>query len=182
MGYLDKTGLNKVFTKLKSLIDGKSDKGHTHDYTVGVPTEGTGGVYTATISGITSLEKGMTITIVPHTNSTRMIPSLNVNGLGEKYVYIKDGASYSGGTTCPPVSKDLFISDIPVSLTYNGSEWIADLCTPHAAELEGQVSITHGGTGAANPANARANLGITSGTSAPPSTGEEGSIYIQYEE
>lgn len=31
MGYLDNSGLSKVFTKLKSLIDKKSDKGHTHN-------------------------------------------------------------------------------------------------------------------------------------------------------
>lgn len=32
MGYLDKDGLSRAFTKLKTLIDGKADVGHTHSY------------------------------------------------------------------------------------------------------------------------------------------------------
>lgn len=32
MGYLDKAGLSRAFTKLKTLIDGKADVGHTHSY------------------------------------------------------------------------------------------------------------------------------------------------------
>ena len=30
MGYLDKAGLSRAFTKLKTLIDNKADVGHTH--------------------------------------------------------------------------------------------------------------------------------------------------------
>lgn len=32
MGYLDKDGLSRAFTKLKTLIDGKANVGHTHSY------------------------------------------------------------------------------------------------------------------------------------------------------
>lgn len=32
MGYLDKAGLSRAFTKLKTLIDGKANVGHTHSY------------------------------------------------------------------------------------------------------------------------------------------------------
>lgn len=32
MGYLDKAGLSRAFTKLKTLIDKKADVGHTHNY------------------------------------------------------------------------------------------------------------------------------------------------------
>lgn len=32
MGYLDKAGLSRAFTKLKTLIDKKADVGHTHPY------------------------------------------------------------------------------------------------------------------------------------------------------
>lgn len=32
MGYLDKDGLSRAFTKLKTLIDKKADVGHTHNY------------------------------------------------------------------------------------------------------------------------------------------------------
>lgn len=32
MGYLDKDGLSRAFTKLKTLIDGKAGVGHTHNY------------------------------------------------------------------------------------------------------------------------------------------------------
>ena len=32
MGYLDKDGLSRAFTKLKTLIDKKADVGHTHQY------------------------------------------------------------------------------------------------------------------------------------------------------
>ena len=181
MGYLDKTGLNKMLTKLKYLLDNKSDLSHTHVYTRGVVTGGTSNAYTATIDGITSLEEGMTITIIPHTDSSSIMPTLNVNNLGAKTISIRDGASYSRGTTYPLYANWLSAT-MPVSLTYGGGVWIADLSATYTNELRGVVQMSSGGTGAGNAADARANLGITSGTSAPPSTGAEGSIYIQYEE
>lgn len=32
MGFIDKDGLKRILTKLKTLIDGKVDKNHTHNY------------------------------------------------------------------------------------------------------------------------------------------------------
>lgn len=32
MGFIDKDGLKRILTKLKTLIDGKADKNHTHNY------------------------------------------------------------------------------------------------------------------------------------------------------
>ena len=53
-----------------------------------VTTSGTGAAYTATVGGISTLEKGMRITIIPHANSTTTTPTLNINALGAKYACV----------------------------------------------------------------------------------------------
>lgn len=180
MGYLDNSGLSKVFTKLKSLIDKKSDKGHTHNYSVPVTTAGTGDAYTATVDGITSLTAGTSLTIVPHTVSTDVSPTLNVNNLGAKM--IRRRVSNATGTLTSGYTTSWLTASKPVQVTYDGTFWVADVPKPNALDMFGAVEIDHGGTGATNAADARSNLGITTGTAAPASTGTAGSIYIQYEE
>lgn len=177
MGYLDNSGLSKVFTKLKSLIDKKSDKGHTHNYSMPVTTAGTGAAYTATIDGITTLTVGTSITIVPHTVSTTISPTLNVNGLGAKM--IRRRVSNATGTLTSGYAGTWLTASKPVQVTYDGTFWVADVPKPSAVDIFGSVDITHGGTGATTAKDALNNLGITWSTTAAPDTGTPNSIYIQ---
>lgn len=158
MGYLDNTGLSKVFTKLKALIDKKSDKGHTHNYSVPVTTAGTGDAYTATVDGITSLVVGTTLTIVPHVVSTAVSPTLNVNGLGAKV--LRRRATNGTGTTSSGYIASWLAASKPIQVTYDGTYWIVDLQKPNALDLFGAVEIAHGGTGATTVAGAKTNLGL----------------------
>lgn len=52
----------------------------------------------------------------------------------------------------------------------------------HSADniTSGTLPLSRGGVGATSKSGARTNLGITSGTGAPPSSGTAGDIYIQY--
>ena len=47
---------------------------------------GNGSVYTATVEGITSLEVGMSLIIIPNTTNTTSTPALNINNLGAKLI------------------------------------------------------------------------------------------------
>lgn len=177
MGYLDNSGLSKVFTKLKSLIDKKSDKGHTHNYSMPVTTAGTGAAYTATVDGITTLTVGTSITIVPHTVSTTISPTLNVNNLGGKM--IRRRVSNATGTLTSGYAESWLTASKPVQVTYDGTFWVADVPKPNAVDMFGSVAIAHGGTGATTAKDALNNLGITWSTTAAPNTGTPNSIYIQ---
>lgn len=177
MGYLDNSGLSRVFTKLKSLIDKKSDKGHTHNYFMPVTTVGTGAAYTATVDGITTLTVGTSITIVPHTVSTTIAPTLNVNGLGAKM--IRRRLSNATGTLISGYTESWLTASRPVQVTYDGTFWVANIPKPNAVDMFGSVAIAHGGTGATTAKDALNNLGITWSTNAAPATGTPNSIYIQ---
>lgn len=131
----------------------------------GVVTEGTGAVYTATVEGITSLSAGVSFVMIPHTVSTSSSAKLNVNNLGEKFIRRR----VSGSTTAvynAKTSDDWLAAGKPIRVMYDGTQWLADLPVPNAADLMGTVAIKSGGTGATTAAQARINLGIetTGGT------------------
>ena len=159
MGYLNNDGLSKVFTKLKAIIDKKSDKGHTHNYSVPVTTAGNGAAYTVSVEGITSLTVGTTLTIVPHVVSTSASPTLNVNSLGAKT--LRRRVSNGTGTTAAGYNASWLTVSKPIQVTYDGTYWIVDNVKTNALDLFGSVEVAHGGTGATDAATARTNLGIT---------------------
>lgn len=144
---------------------------------VGFTTAGTGAAYTATVDGIDTLTVGTSITIVPHTVSTTVSPTLNVNGLGSKM--IRRRVSNATGTLTSGYTESWLTASIPVQVTYDGTFWVADVPKPNALDIFGSVEIAHGGTGATTAKDALNNLGITWSTTAAPDTGTPNSIYIQ---
>ena len=111
----------------------------------GVTTAGTGAAYTATVDGITSLAVGASFIMIPHTISTAVNPTLNVNGLGAKQ--IRRRMSHTTYPATMGYSAGWLIANRPIRLVYDGSYWIADLPRPSASDLNGTVAVANGGTG-----------------------------------
>ena len=122
-----------------------------------VTTTGTGAAYLAAVDGITELSVGLTLTIIPHTASTSTEPTLNLNSLGAKAIKQKLSGS-TGGVTAGN-SAGWITADKPLTVRYDGTQWVADLTRQNAAELTGTVLISHGGTGSTTASGARLQLG-----------------------
>ena len=121
-----------------------------------VTTAGTGAAYTATVEGIDSLVSGATFIMIPHTVSTALIPTLDVNGLGAKR--IRRRVSNSTVTTVAASSENWLGANKPVIMIYDGTYWIADFARPNANDIYGTVAIASGGTNASTEEAACANL------------------------
>lgn len=107
MPYLDKTGLTKLWSKIKAVF---AKKEHGTYYVVG-NTSGTDGTWTGSNSDITSLYNGLTVAYkigIKGASTT----TLNINGLGAKTVKRNDGNL----TTHIPVNS-------VVILVYDGTYW-----------------------------------------------------------
>lgn len=132
-----------------------------------VTSAGSGAVYTATVEGITSLSAGVSFVMIPHTVSTTSSPKLNVNSLGEKLIRRRvsncTGTFYNASTP-----NDWLTAEKPITMTYDGEYWIADLPAPNANDIMGTVSIANGGTGATTVAGARNALGLGNTSGALP--------------
>lgn len=128
-----------------------------------VTTTGDGSAYLATVKGISALTTGASFVMIPHVTSTATNPSINVNGLGVKY--IRRRLSTGTSSTYAGYAMSWLVAGKPVKITYDGSFWIADVQKPVANDLSGTVQITNGGTGATTAADARTNLGAVSMTS-----------------
>lgn len=136
----------------------RGDHVHPFQYVEkGVTTAGTGAAYTATVDGITALATGVAFLMVPHVVSTVVNPTLNVNGLGAKY--IRRRVSNSTVTTVAASSASWLGANKPVRVIFDGTYWIAEFDRPNATDIYGTVAIANGGTGAATAAAALENLG-----------------------
>lgn len=151
-----------AYTKAEvdSALSGKAASSHTHTGLQAVTTAGTGAAYTATVSGITSLTKGVNFIMLPHTQSTTKTPTLNVNGLGAKtiqrYVSANDYSTEGYNESWLQTTR-------PVLVIYSGTYWyVQAMDKPAAYDLRGTVPIASGGTGATTAADALTNLGALS--------------------
>ena len=122
-----------------------------------VTTTGTGAAYLAAVDGITELSVGLTLTIIPHRGGTSTEPTLNLNSLGAKV--IKQKLSGATGTVTAGSSAGWITASKPLTVRYDGTQWIADLIKPSASDLSGAVPISAGGTGQSTAAGARQSLG-----------------------
>ena len=114
-----------------------------------VTTEGTGAAYTATLEGVTSLYAGLALIMVPHTTSTSVEPTLNVNGLGDAYIARR--ASNNTQTTYPGTSASWLKKGMPVLLIYDVDCWVVTgQSKTIVSDIQGTVGISKGGTGKTN--------------------------------
>lgn len=121
----------------------------------------TGAAYTATVPEMRKLNTGTRIVMIPSVVSTTTQPTLAINSFGTKRIcrrVSKGGTGYADG-----YNASWLAANKPIPLYYDGTYWIAeDLTKPDAVDLNGTVSIPHGGTGATDAPGARANLGAAS--------------------
>ena len=118
-----------------------------------------GVTYTATVDGMSSLVVGKEIMIVPNYTSTAINPTLNVNGLGAKYLRCPVSSNNTTTTTAP--NESWLYSGKPVKVRWNGTFWVTDIFRVDGSTLYNAVPISKGGTGATDAATALANLGVT---------------------
>lgn len=135
-----------------------------------VPAASEDGVaYTATVDTVTELVVGQKITIIPAVVSASMTPTLNVNGLGAKYIRMP--GTYNTATAHNGVITTWLSAGKPVTVTWEGTFWETDIQRPNALSITGSVPVANGGTGATTAEAARTNLGID--TIVMPVTQEE---------
>lgn len=129
-----------------------------------VKTSGTGAAYTATVSGITSLSVGVYFIMIPHTVSTVVNPTLNVNGLGAKM--LRRRLSNSNVNTVVATEAGWIGANSPVRVIYDGQFWIIDSDKPKANDIYGSIA----GSQIANDAISLSKLASDVGTVAVQST------------
>lgn len=129
-----------------------------------VKTSGTGAAYTATVNGITSLSAGVYFTMIPHTVSTVVNPTLNVNGLGAKM--LRRRLSNSNVNTVVATDASWIGANSPVRVVYDGQFWIIDSDKPKASDIYGSIV----GSQIANDAISLSKLASDVGTVAVQAT------------
>lgn len=145
----DITGLNKNWNTLDNVINA---------FSKGVLTTGDGTHYEVNIPGITKLETGLTITIIPNTTSATTTPDLNVNGLGAKYIRRKKIGKETVQIPSPGEVDSWISGGEAIQLTYDGNQWKTD-------SVLGTEYYTYG------------TADLTAGSSTLP----EGKLYFVYE-
>ena len=111
---------------------------HEHLFDRGVTTEGDGAAYTATVSGIESLEAGISFIMIPHTASTSKTCTLNINGIGAKM--LRRPISSNNVSTVAATADNWITANRPIRVMYNGTYWLVmDMARPNAPDLYGTV-------------------------------------------
>lgn len=111
----------------------------------GITTDGDGAAYTATVEGITALTAGVAFIMIPHTGSTTIAPTLNVNGLGARV--LRQRSSASTGSSTDGGVEDWVVAGKPVFAMYDGFDWVVEIARPYANSIYGVVAVNKGGTG-----------------------------------
>lgn len=132
----------------------------------GVTTSGDGAAYTATVDGINALEVGVHFMMIPHTTSTSIVPTLNVNELGAKELRCRLSSFTSA--TAPAAEENWIVSGKPVMVTYDGMFWIVDLTRPDANNLYGTIDTAQITDGAVTEAKIADGSVTTSKVNLPP--------------
>lgn len=126
-------------------------------------TSTNGWLYIATVPHIKELTTGVSFIMIPEITSTSKNPVLNINNFGQ--IGIKRNLSWSNANYYEGPFTSWLYAGRPVRLIYNGTCWIAEsLSKPDVRDIEGTLSIDHGGTGGTTVANARNNLKVYSKT------------------
>ncbi len=153
-------------------------------------------VYSVTLNPApTSLYTGMKITIIPSVTSSSTEPTLNVNGLGAKRIYV---AGMLGFNADPLPSTNCLQNDKPATLLYNGTGWLlTSIQTVHWDDInEKPTGLVQASTTTAfqarvyngtyqPPVGTSAFRNVYAGTTAMTSGTTAlttGTIYLQYEE
>lgn len=121
--------------------------------------------YTVTVPGVTELVHGMRIVISPSRNSASTAPTLDVNGLGAKYVRLP--LSFNNVAASMPKLATFYSAGKPLLLMYDASYahgmWKAvEKNRVSAQDLYGTVPVEGGGTGATTAEAALEALGAVS--------------------
>lgn len=144
------------------LLDEKWLPKHNHQIgTIPVTTAGTGAAYTASVDGITELETGLSFILIPHTNSTSTTATLNVNGLGAKY--IRQRLSTNISATAAGYAANWLVANKPIAIIYNGTYWVAELTRPDANTIYGTVPVANGGVPTSTTSENGKVLGVVDG-------------------
>lgn len=114
--------------------------------------------YTCTIPWIAELTDGVCFIGIPKRMSSSHNIKLNVNGLGDKTVYVRRSDRPGMGTF--PSRDDWIAPNNPLIFMYDKSGyWIIESCTrPMGDDISGSVPMGHGGTGAVKGSTGLANL------------------------
>lgn len=108
-----------------------------------VITDGSGKDYTATLKGYSQYTTGDVLVVLPHTNSTHVSPTLNINGLGTRPIKRR---SISGSTTLSIAGALKY--NVPLVLVYNGAEFVMQDAQPYGGrDFYTPVATAKGGTG-----------------------------------
>lgn len=179
MALIDLAGLRRFFDGLKTLLDGKASadlsnvsnaafaqKMREADVDAIYTAESTDGIaYTVTVPGVTELVHGMRIVISPSRNSASTAITLDVNGLGAKYVRLP--LSFNNVAASMPRLATFYSAGKPLLLMYDATyaqgQWKAvEKPRVSAQDLYGTTPIESGGTGGTTAADALENLGAAS--------------------
>lgn len=110
-----------------------------------------GVAYTATVENVAELYNGLLITIIPSMTSTSTAITLDVNGLGAKYVRLP--LSFNNAAMAYPKSEGFYAASRPITLQYDanyaaGGIWkVFDKQRASAQDLHGVTPVESGGTG-----------------------------------